>query len=207
MYLSSRARAHSLARAALLPLLLLLFLLFLLLHLLLLSLLLLLLPSPSPRSYRRRHDALCRPFRSPLASPPFLLCFRLSSTSRSRSPRVALAHTCNATHNTTVCAHPRTSLHAVQVPVPSPCLCALTRVRFSSLSSLPSPSSRPIPIYLSLRAFPSCTRTSHRTHTNGQNGAVPEQPRRIVASVLRALTDFSISILFSRIRRNITARC
>jgi hypothetical protein len=30
---------------------------------------------------------------------------------------------------------------------------------------------------------------------------------RRVASVLRALADFSISILFSRIRRNITARC
>lgn len=157
-------------------------------------------PPPSPRSYPQRHRRATRRSLSVIPSahaasiPPPSSCFRLPSSFRGsfKPPRASPFPT--PIRNSDV-QHPRTSLHAA-FTFP----CVLTHcVYFSPLSS----PSLYLP-FLRLALFLHCAHRSP-THTNRRGIRTPSNRR--VASVLRALTDFPISILFSRIRRNITARC
>lgn len=183
-------------------------------------------PPASLRSYRRRHRGTGTMFSvvpSTHRLPPLLLpslprvsttsflCFRLSSTSRtfgSLRASPVLPHTCNTQRCTPTYKLTRSCPLS---PRARPCPYVLTRVRFFSFfafSPLASAPIHPPPSPPFAWRFP-LVFAGHRTHTNEERAARSnsDQPRRIVASVLRALTDFSISILFSRIRRNITARC
>lgn len=173
-------------------------------------------PPPSPRSYPQRHRGAARrslslslsflPLTHSFHSSAYLLfpSFFFLSLLVQTSPRLSPSRT----YTQQRCVTPtHRSLHAA-FTFP----CVLTRVYFSPhsspFSSTPTCAWRRFTV-----AF-----IGHQTHTND----AASKPRRIVAScrvaprrvashrvapVLRALTDFSISILFSRIRRNITARC
>lgn len=146
----------------------------------------------------RRDAALChsscsaRSLRRIPSAPVFLLPFALVQRPSHR-PSVSFSHTSTQQRRVTPTHELTRSFH---VPL-----------RINSRLFLSSFFAFLLHPFLRLALLLPCVHRS-LTHTND----VTAKPRRIVASrrvasVLRALTDFSISILFSRIRRNITARC
>lgn len=173
-------------------------------------------PPPSPRSYQRRHYGTARhslscSFYSLLArlstfflSHAFLPSFSLRLTSTPCSCgylSAPFSHTCDATHYTTMYTHVRTSLHN-QFPVPMALRINsrsfLLFLRFALFGSYLR-----LPVYFSLRvSLPHSQQSPPHTPTTSPTRPTPSN-RRVGSS--HSLTDFSISILFSRIRRNITA--
>lgn len=145
----------------------------------------------------RAGRSLCHSFRSrslhSSTFPLFPSFFFLPCSFRASSVRLPLSHP----YATTMCnTHARAYTQLSRSP------CVLTHVYFSLLFLRLPP-----PLLLALGVVLHCAHRS-LTHTNDDGIRTPSN-RRVASSrvVLRALTDFSISILFSRIRRNITARC
>lgn len=163
-------------------------------------------PPPSPRSYPQRHRwsgaTLSLSFLpQPHAATILLPSFRSPSFFvLSRSFKLLRASP-SPTHlyATTMCKHPRTSLHAA-FAFP----CVLTHVYFPSLSS-PSSSTPSCARRCSPLRPPATDAYQRRDIQTPSNRRVAS--RRVASRPFFVLSDFSISILFSRIRRNITARC